>query len=305
MPQKPIRIVVVNYPGALQSAVAGFQEMFLLAGRVSSEHRHIRSFSVEVLTVEAINRLLNGNNVASENNRISAVILPPSIEPAVYACEDKALLDWISGQHSNGTIVCSVCAGVFILAASGLLQNRIVTTHWGLGDKFSQSFPQIRTDTRKILIDDGDIITAGGLMAWVDLGLHLVARFAGPALMRQLSKFMVVDSGLREQSYYQSFYPRLDHGCSDILKVQHFIQKNFSRQITVTMLSELSCLTERTFLRRFCKATGLKPTQYLQKVRIQKACDLAETTDYSFDVVASKVGYEDISAFRKVFWKTV
>lgn len=298
--QQVVRIAVINYQGALQSAIHGFSELFSLANRVCGEHKRSLTFVVETITSGQSEMLNHGNPVM---DGFQALILPPSIESWVYNPPDPHFKNWLVQQHSSGTIMCSVCSGAFILGATGLLHNRQATTHWGLAAQFSQKFPEICTNAEKILINDGDIITAGGIMAWVDLGLELVAQFAGSVIMRQLCRLLVVDSGVREQRYYQSFSPPFDHGDKDILSVQHYLQTNFRQQVTIAGLSDHSCLTERTFLRRFVRATGFKPVQYLQRLRIQKACDLIETTAFSLDTIARKVGYEDTGAFRKIFVK--
>ena len=142
-------------------------------------------------------------------------------------------------------------------------------------------------------------------MSWVDLGLELVAQFMHPSVMRQLGKYMVVDTGLREQRYYQSFSPVLDHGNKAILKTQHYIHKHFNQVITIETLCSLCFLSERTFLRHFVKATEFKPTQYIQQLRIKKACELIESTSDTFETIAAAVGYEDSSAFRKTFVKII
>ena len=140
-------------------------------------------------------------------------------------------------------------------------------------------------------------------MSWLDLGLELVAQFTHPSIMRQLGKTLIVDTGSREQKYYQSFVPKLDHGNKAILKVQHYVQTHFAGAISISQLAELACLSERTFLRHFVQATGIKPTEYLQRLRIQKACDYIETSTSTFDTISMDVGYEDNSAFRKTFRK--
>ncbi|MBF0406244.1 MAG: helix-turn-helix domain-containing protein [Candidatus Riflebacteria bacterium] len=300
-----IKIAAVNYPGALQSAVYGFQEMFSLANNLCKEQKIKQRFSLDVLRVDDIIRIPEKYNCTTGKSPYKAIILPPSIGSSFCSNPDQQLKDWLLLHHSSGAVICSVCAGAFILASTGLLQKRPATTHWGLASQFSQKFPEVITDCEKLLINDGDLITTGGLMAWVNLGMELIAQFSSSSVMRQLGKLLLIDSGPREQRYYQIFSPKLDHGSKDILKAQHFMQSNFSTPISVTMLSDLCCLSVRTFLRRFTRSTGLTPIQYLQKLRVQKACDLMETADFSFDEISQKVGYEDCSAFRKVFVKII
>lgn len=304
-----LKIGIVNYPGAMLTAVHGLNEMFIVANNICEQQAVNSRFSIELLDFDTEREevvFMTDKQKRDQNcSPYQAIIIPPSISSDFYLNPNQKFLEWILKCHMEGSIVCSACAGAFILASAGLFYQRIITTHWVLAAQFSQVYPDIIVDIDKILINDGDIITAGGLMAWVDLGLELVAQFIHPNIMRQLGKYLVVDTGLREQRYYQSFTPKWDHGDKEILKVQQYLQTNFHGVISITNLSEICFLSERTFLRRFVKATGLKPTFYLQKLRVQKACDLIETTNHTFDIISLNVGYEDISSFRKVFIKII
>lgn len=296
-----VHISLLAYPGCMQSAVQGLKELFFLANDLCAQGGQSQHFTVEIIDTHRL-KLPSGDTPQLPNG-IHVVIIPPSVEGQYYRQADDALLKWIRDRHLNGGIICSVCAGAFILADSGLAQGRCLTTHWGLSADFAALHPTITLDTNRILINDGDIISAGGLMAWVDLGLELVAEFSGAGIMRQLGKLLVVDTGSREQRFYKSFVPTLNHGDDAILKAQHHLQNHYSQSITIAGLAKLSCLGERTFLRRFIKATGEKPTHYLQKLRIQKACEQLESSRDSIEHVSTSVGYEDTSAFRKTFIK--
>lgn len=301
MNDKTISIAIINYPGALKSAVFGFEEIFQLTNRLCGENQNKLRFNTEIVSSNSLPCSPDNNGERHLQKMFKAIIIPPGIDSKFYEAQNKKIISWLQQRHSEGTIMCSVCAGIFILAKTGLLTGRIITTHWGIASMFHDSYPDVLIDTDKILINDGDIITAGGLMAWLDLAIELVAQFAGNKIMLQLAKQMVVDSGYREQRYYKCFIPKLDHNDKAILNTQHYIQKNFHTAISVLHLAEISCLSERMFLRRFSKVTNMKPTQYIQTLRVQKACELIETTDHTFSTISHKVGYEDLSAFRKIF----
>lgn len=235
----------------------------------------------------------------------TVVILPPSGAEQYYLLPSEALTSWLFEQHKAGAVVTSACAGAFVLAQAGLLNNKACTTHWGLAGLFRDKFPNVRLKPESILINEGSIITAGGMMSWLDLGLELVSQLSTPSVMRLLGKMLVVDTGAREQRFYQQFMPNFQHSDSAVLNVQHYMADHFSHTISNQVLSELSCLTERTLQRRFQKATGLNLNQYLQHLRVQKACDLLESSNLAFEAIAYHVGYQDASAFRKVFIKTM
>jgi transcriptional regulator GlxA family with amidase domain len=163
----------------------------------------------------------------------------------------------------------------------------------------------VKLDTGRVLVDDGDIVTAGGLMAWTDLGIRLVARLLGPAVMAETSRFFLIDAAGREQMHYRSFTPRLMHGDEAIVKVQHWLQARSARAVTIADMAGQAGLEERTFLRRFKAATGMKPTEYAQHLRIDKARDLLQLTRRPIDQIAWSVGYEDPAAFRRLFQRII
>ena len=212
---------------------------------------------------------------------------------------------WLRERHAEGATLTANCAGTFLLAATGLLSGRPATTHWLFANAFCDSFPDVRLDPDKIIIEDGEIITSGGSMAWTDLGLRLVDRLLGPTAMIETGRFLLIDPAGREQRHYSSFAPRLTHGDEMILKVQHWLQAREARAVTVPEMARVAVLEERTFLRRFKAGTGMTPTEYVQHLRIGKARELLEFTKRPVDQIAYAVGYEDTGAFRRLFHRII
>lgn len=293
--QNPIAVAILSYTPAMQAAVLGLRDLLEMANRFQAS----RTPTGTVFAVEII------EEPPKVKEQFDIVVLPPALSQEVSGDELSNIVKWLPEQHTGGATIASVCAGCFPLAASGLLQNRIVTTHWALADEFAKRYPDVSLDADKILIDDGDIITAGGLMAWVDLGLNLVQRVMGSAVMLETARFFLVDVRGREQRFYSSFSPRLNHGDTAVLKSQHWLQEHFASAISVAAMAEIAGLGARTFSRRFLAATGLNASQYLQNLRIAKAREKFETTQDTVDAISYSVGYEDVSAFRKVFYKIV
>jgi transcriptional regulator GlxA family with amidase domain len=290
-----MNIAIIDYPHSMQSAIHGCDEMFMLTNTFCREQAYDAHFEVDILQLDDILQ----DTFASK--RYTAIFIPPGFKEECYLRPNSMLTHWLKQRHKEGSILCSACAGVFIIASTGLLHEREVTTHGILIDTLKTHYPSVQLKPHHILINDGDIITAGGMMSWVDLGLELVAQLTSPAIMRQLGRMLVVDTGRREQRYYQQFSPRYTHGDTAILEVQKQIRNDYKNSIKIADLAEQYCLTERTFLRRFVKATGIKPSEYIQRLRIQKVCDQLESTHHSFDYIANNVGYKDSGACRKAF----
>jgi transcriptional regulator GlxA family with amidase domain len=234
------------------------------------------------------------------------VLIAPALSPGVLPCpipaEDAApFAKWLAERYAEGATLASTGCGAFVLAATGLLAGRSITTHWSGAENLRASFPGIHVDADKVLIDDGQIVTAGGMMAWTDLGMRLVDRLLGPTVMIEAAQFWLIDPGGREQRHYSTFAPRLSHGDDTILRVQHHLQADPARSITVADMARAAGMEQRTFLRRFKAATGMKPTEYVQHLRISKARERLQFTKDPVDQIAWQIGYGDVAAFRRLF----
>lgn len=299
-------IGILLYPGAQQAAVHGLTDLFEVANRIAGEHVAANGHVIRVThwrpdETMRIRCVFDTHPGTQANPAI--IIVPPSLG-ALQSSEVMApFAGWLKERHAQGAIIGSVCAGAFLVAETGLLAGRAATTHWTYAEALSQRFPDVCVTADKLIVDGGDIITAGGLMAWIDLGLLLVNRLLGAPIMAETARFLLVDPPGREQRYYSSFSPRLHHGDQAVLKVQHWLQARGARNVTLRAMASHAGLEERTFLRRFHKATGLRPTEYCQHVRVGKARELLELTAMTIDQVAWAGGYEDAGAFRKVFQK--
>ncbi|MEM7224095.1 MAG: GlxA family transcriptional regulator [Pseudomonadota bacterium] len=305
-------IAILNYPGAQLAAVHGLTDLFLCAnGMVAQQLAATGAVAAPPpLRISHWQLASDGRDVemafvseqiAAPVEQLTAVIVPPSLTDGATEAPDPLLLDWLVSQHRAGAVLSSVCAGAFLLAESGLLAGRPATTHWVFEESFAARYPAVRVETDKLIVEDGDIITAGGVMAWANLGLRLVDRFVGSAIMLEVARFFLVDPSGREQRFYSCFAPRLQHGDAAILNIQHWLQSNCDQVHSVATMAAQANLSERTFLRRFQKATGMKPTAYLQMLRVGKARELLEFSAIPFQQIAWQVGYEDPGAFRKVF----
>jgi transcriptional regulator GlxA family with amidase domain len=298
----PVEIALLIYPGSQLAAVHGLTDLFHIAERLF--HRsNPRSKGVEhpMLSVSHVQFDAGNSSPPWADGAPDFVIIPPSLGGLPVGDAFAPIAKWLNDCHARGAVLASVCVGTFLLAQTGLLAKRSATTHWSQVQLLAESFPEIHVDGDKLLIDDGDILTAGGLMAWADLGLTIVDRLLGSAAMVETARFLLVDPPGREQRYYSAFSPKLNHGDKTILEVQHWLQQDGARHPTIALMAQRAGLEERTFLRRFQKATGLRPTEYCQHLRVGKAREMLETSQESFDQVAWKVGYEDAGSFRKVF----
>ncbi|CAM3609188.1 MULTISPECIES: GlxA family transcriptional regulator [Pseudomonas] len=304
--QDTLEIGVLVYPGAQLAAVHGLTDLFAVANRLRHELGALERPQLRVCHwSETPDRQLQVtfDTHPGTGHQVRAMIIPPSLtqapSPELLERYRANLRQW----HGDGALLVSVCVGVFFIAASGLLDGRPATTHWNFAQSLAERFPQVQVEANLPLLDDGDIITSAGLMAWTDLGLKLVERYLGETLAAETARFLAVERVSGGQQPGSVFSPRLDHGDEAVLKVQHWLQGSGARDVSLTAMADCAGLEQRTFLRRFRSATGLKPTEYCQQVRVGRACRMLEFTNRSIDQIAWGVGYQDPGAFRKVFFK--
>lgn len=302
-------IGILLYTHAQQAAVLGLMDLFIFAEKVRQRHDQNTGNPVVVTQWQLAEGTefpvrLNGDTHC-HNAVPDVIILPPSLEEPVSEQQARPYVPWLCGQHGKGATIASVCAGAFLLGETGLLTGRTITTHWQYAELFSRRFANVRLDVDQLIIDDDDIVTAGGAMAWVDLGLRLVDRYYGAAIMIETAQVLLVDPPGRQQRFYSAFSPRLAHGDQAVLKVQHWLQETGAKESALSVLAEQAGMEERTFLRRFQKATGMTTTEYCQRLRVGRAREMLQASRLPLERIAWDVGYSDAGAFRKVFTRIV
>ncbi|TEA62589.1 GlxA family transcriptional regulator [Pseudomonas sp. CH235] len=308
MDAKPavVELGVLIYPGAQMAAVHGLTDLFAVANRVAAEHQsaqlpRLRVSHWQVEGDQPPVRVHDSDPCAEAG--LVAVVIPPSIGGFSAAQVSAGLIHWLREQHARGATLGGVCVGSLLLAESGLLDGRSATTHWTSAKAFAERYPHIKLKADTPIVDDGDLITTAGLMAWSELGLRLVDRLLGPSIASATARFLVVEHSDSASACGSNFAPILNHGDAAILKVQHWLQGNGATDVSLTAMAERAGLEERTFLRRFRAATGLKPTEYCQHLRVGKAREMLEFTNGTIDHIAWTVGYQDPGAFRATFKK--
>lgn len=296
-------IGLMLYPDCQMGMVHGITDLFDIASRFAVRHdrQPVRVSHWQLQDGGGFARGFDSHPDEPADNSPAVLIAPGSLHRLLEAEDAVPYARWLLDRHAHGAVLASNCGGAFALAATGLLAGRPATTHWYFADEFRARFPDVRLEIDRMVIDDGDIMTAGGLMAWTDLGLRIAERLMGPTVMMETARFLLIDPSGREQKHYASFAPRLTHGDEAILKVQHWLQARGPGPVAVPDMAGEAGLEERTFQRRFKAATGMTPVEYVQHLRVGKARELLEFTRRTVDQIAWSVGYEDAAAFRKLF----
>lgn len=211
---------------------------------------------------------------------------------------------WLLEQHALGAVICSVCTGSFLLADTGLLNGKEASTHWSAVQMIRSHFPEVKLLEDRIFVpadEEYQIITTGGMSSWVELTLYLIKRYFGYQEAARIAKIFLLGDRSDGQLPFAAMPRPKEHQDAVIEECQVWIAQHYQERTPVTKMIDLSGLTKRTFMRRFAKATGFSPVDYVQNLRIEEAKQLLETTQVPIDEVSAEVGYEDPSYFRKLF----
>ena len=214
------------------------------------------------------------------------------------------LVDWLGTMHDRGALLCYACSGIFLIAETGLFDGADATVHFGYARAFETAFPQVPIHPERVLVVSGkrdELITSGASMTWHDLVLYLIARHAGATAAQTVARIFALQWHQDGLAPYMVFDGRKDHGDAAIQAAQDWLATHFSVTNPLDEMIKRTGLTERTFKRRFTRATGLSPITYVQRVRIEEAKRRLERTEASVDEISWQVGYEEPAFFRRLF----
>lgn len=198
-----------------------------------------------------------------------------------------------------GTRIASICNGCFVLAATGMLDGRVATTHWESAQLFSDWYPHIPLDEGVLFIDHGDVLTSAGAASGVDLCLHLIRTDHGAHLANHAARRCVV-APFREGGQAQFIErPVPDDPAASTSDTRQWILQQLGDRLTVEHMAQHAHMSVRTFIRRFRAETGLPPGQWLTRQRIARARTLLESTDLTVDQIAFEIGFATAASLRQ------
>jgi transcriptional regulator GlxA family with amidase domain len=204
-------------------------------------------------------------------------------------------------QHARGTLLASYCTGSFILAEAGLLDGGVATTHWAQAEAFAKRYPEVDLRVSEILTEQNHILCSGAVTTSLNLALRLVEKLAGSDVAAATGRMMLIDTNRVSQSAYASLPEANAHTDELVARAQRWMEKSLRQGFSLSDLARHLAVSERTLNRRFKIATGKAPLQYLQSLRVDVAKRLLEGRAASVETVSARVGYNDLSTFRRLF----
>lgn len=276
------------------------QTVFARANRLLGSQRYDVQF-VSVSGTQALT--MQGALVPTRvpRGRYDYLIVTPLDDVApdyVPAPEEVAL---VRRQHGSGAVVASACLGALTLAAAGVLDRRAATTHWAWQAFVAERHPQVDWTLGRMVCDLGDVITAGGYLATIDLALHIVATTSSRTVAHRIGQALLADSARQRQSVYaqslidaRSEHPRFR-------ELARWIERHLDRPLDAAGMAQRCGMSLRSFHRKFLDAYRVTPRKYLQIRRIERSRELLRNPSRSIEQVLQAVGVSDVSSFRRVF----
>ncbi len=307
-----MRIGIYIYENCMYSTAVGLCDMFAVANHLNRQFQIVSDmkgrFETRLVSWDgAAIKAGNGRSIvpdgALKTMRTPDVLIIPGMLDSRTVRHVPLFSKKLRSIKNKGTVICSVCAGSCFLAAAGILTDKKATTHWNLIAPFREAFPSVRWVPNQLLVRDENIITTGGVSSWQELGLFLIELFGSTTLARYTSSFMLIEPGRDSQAPYRiSMLPK-SHPDEQIRSLQTWMEENHTHPICLQDMIDKAGMSERNLIRRFKKATGYTPLQYLQEQRLHAAKELLEKTQHSFEEITWKVGYQDVNSFRDLFKK--
>lgn len=317
---EPLIVAVLAVPESTASTLYGMCDLLASAGRdwaALIEGRSTPS-AIRPMLVSADGRRMALPNGLSVEPACALADCPP---PDVVVIPDLAVMPaddlsgrhtveraWLKARHLEGTLIATACTGGLLLAETGLLDGHDATVHWAYCDAMAARYPKVRVHPHRALVITGAgqrIVMAGGGTAWHDLGLFLVARFLDTEEAMRVARLHLIDW----HHFGQQPYATLTRTCKVddalVVRCQEWVASHYDEDSPVAAMVALSGLPERSFKRRFHRATGMSPLEYVHTLRIEESKHLLERGDAPVEAIANEAGYADASFFGRLFRRKV
>jgi transcriptional regulator GlxA family with amidase domain len=292
------------------SSIVGVYKIFSKANEYRKQQGRKALFNIQLAGTSKKVGFYEGLFTVNPHTHISAIaktdlIIIPSLNHNYEKALEQniSLARWIEKKYNEGAEVASICTGAFLLASTGLLDGRSCSTHWSAAENFKAMFPAVHLQADKLITDENGIYTNGGAYSFLNLVIYLIEKYYDRSTAIFCSKVFQIEMDRNSQSAFSIFTGQKRHNDEVIKKAQAFIESKLQEKFSMAELSYKFSVGRRNFDRRFIKATGNTPVEYLQRVKIEAAKKSLETSRKTVNEVMYEVGYADVKAFRELFRK--
>jgi transcriptional regulator GlxA family with amidase domain len=308
------RILIVGFAQVEALDVVGPAEVFATASdlwRKKSTSR-VPAYSIELvgpqrghLATSCGLSLFAQNSIHEVRGTLDTLIIAGGIG-VQEAMHDARLVSWIRRMAKRTRRICSVCAGAFVLAETGLLRRRRATTHWRLCDEFATRYPEVSVERDPIFVRDGNVFTSAGVTAGIDLALCLVEQDHGRELALAVAREMVVF--LKRPGGQSQFSAHLRGQVTSrepIRDLQAWVPDNLESELSVEALARRAAMSPRNFTRVFKRETGITPGSFVELARVEHARRLLEDSPAGVEGIAATCGFGTGESMRRAFLRTL
>lgn len=297
-------VAMALFPDFLLLDMAGPLEVFSIANRYlpPAQHYRILTLGTEPGPLRASNGVMVQADLLLEHALDAYDLLLVPGGPGAYNECHPALLPWLRAAVPRARRFGSICTGAFVLGYAGLLDGHRVTTHWHYTERLIKAFPKAIVETDRIYLQDGRLITSGGVTAGIDLALSVVAQDHGKQVAVEVAKVLLVV--MKRQGGQAQFSPMTSAVApqeTPITRVQNHVLANLEQSFTVESMAALVDMSARHFARLFAKDVQMTPMAFLQGARIDRARHLLETTELPLKTVAFHAGFGSVRHMRFLF----
>lgn len=304
-PVRKVTIGVLLFPGFQMLDVAGpgdaFSEVKILTHglgqydivTVGTTRRPIHSSSGFMVTAD--------RTIFDPCPHFDTLIVPGGLG-VFELLEDHTVLDWISSQVESCRRVSAICNGVFLLGAAGLINGKLVTTHWMDAARLSSMFRRARIEPDRIFVKDGSLYTTAGVTAGIDLSLAFIEEDFGRQVALDVAKYLIVY--LRRAGGQSQFSPLLEREQAEgelVGAVRSLLLADPAASHTLEALAARHNMSVRNFTRSFKRESGLTPIAFINDLRIDHARGFLEGTDLGLAEIAAHCGFGSLENFRRSF----
>jgi transcriptional regulator GlxA family with amidase domain len=291
------KVAIIEIEGCMASSAAITHDVLATANRIGSAKR---SVPFKVTTVRCGPR-----RSKADLRGVELLIVPglgtPSADELLHKLKSSACRragDMLASAFERGAALAASCASTFLLADTGLLDGRRATTTWWFAPLFRQRYPAVDLVPEQIVVADWPVATGGAAMAQMDLMLAIVGRFAGPGLAQACANYLLLEERRSQAPFMAITY--LAGQDKRIAKAEQWVRDNIARDFAIEELAAAVALAPRTFARRMAATCGVSPIQFVQRIRLETARFLLQTTRLSVDEIARRVGYAEPSTLRRL-----
>jgi transcriptional regulator GlxA family with amidase domain len=306
-----IEVTILFLDESFSSTATGPMEVFrhagnlwnILTGSQPTPHFHVTTASVDGRAVRCDGSIRIQPDAALADIRKTDLIFVPTtgLEIDNVVERNAPVVPWLRRWQRKGAAIASVCSGVGLVAASGLLDGKRATTHWALAERFREKYPTVKWMPELMVTEDGGFYCGGGVHAALDLSLYLVEKFCGHEVAMQSAKAMLIETPRAWQAGFAIVPLKTEHRDENISSAQEWLHSNFHKNFSLETPARSVGMSLRNFVRRFKQATGDSPLMYVQKLRVAAAKRLLEGGHRTIQEISDAVGYQDVAFFRSLF----